>query len=314
MPKILVTGGAGFIGSNLADRLIEEGYEVVVIDNLSTGFRKNINKKAKFYKVDIRNKKKIDEMFAKEKPDFVSHHAAQMDVRKSLENPLYDADVNISGSLNILENCRKYNVKKIIYISTGGAVYGEPEYLPADEKHPINPISHYGVSKHTVEHYLFLYNYIYGLNFTVLRYPNVYGPRQNPHGEAGVNAIFIEKMLKGEVPVIYGDGEQLRDYIYVGDIIEANVLALSRGDKGFYNIGAGRGISVNQIYALLQKIINFAEKAVYAKARLGEINRIFIDSKLAGRELGWYPRVSFEEGLKKTVDWFKKKKIDKFPN
>lgn len=306
MSKILVTGGAGFIASNLSDRLIAEGHEVVIIDNLSTGFRKNINKKAKFYKIDIRNSKKLDEIFAKENPDFVDHHAAQMDVRKSIENPVYDAEVNILGSINILEKCRKYKVKKVVYISTGGAVYGEPEYFPVNEKHPINPVCHYGVSKHTVEHYLFLYNYLYGLNFTVLRYPNVFGPRQNPHGEAGVNAIFIRKMLSGETPVIYGDGEQLRDYIYVSDIVEANISALTKGDKGFYNIGSGIGVSVNQIYSILQKIIDFPGKAKYAPARLGEINRIFIDGSLAGRELGWYPKVSFEEGLKRTTEWFKK--------
>lgn len=308
MSKILVTGGAGFIASNLVDRLIAEGHEVVIVDNLSTGFRKNINKKAKFYKVDVRNEKKIDEIFAKEKPDYVDHHAAQMDVRRSIENPTYDADVNILGSINILENCRKYKVKKVIYISTGGAVYGEPEYLPVDEKHPINPVCHYGVSKHTVEHYLFLYNYLYDLNFTVLRYPNVFGPRQNPHGEAGVNAIFIGKMLKNETPTIYGDGEQLRDYIYVSDVINANILALNKGNRGFFNLGWGKGISVNQVYSTLQKIINYPEKPHYAPSRLGEINKVFLNGSLAGEKLGWHPEVSFEEGLKKTTEWFRNSK------
>ena len=305
MSKILVTGGAGFIGSNLVDRLIAEGHEVVIIDNLITGFKKNINEKAGFYEIDVRDKK-IDEIFSKEKPDYVYHHAAQMDVRKSIEDPAYDADVNILGSINILENCRKHKVKKVIYASTGGAVYGEPEYYPVKEEHPINPICHYGVSKHTVEHYLFLYNCLYNLNFNVLRYPNVFGPRQNPHGEAGVNAIFIQKMLCGETPVIYGDGGQLRDYVYVGDIVESNILAMTKGDKGFYNIGSGIGSSVNQIYSILKNLINFPENAKYAPARLGEINKIFIDGSLAGRELGWSPKVTFEEGLKKTVEWFKK--------
>lgn len=303
MSKVLVTGGAGFIGSNLADRLIADGHDVVIVDNLSTGFKKNINKKARFYEIDIRDKK-LDKIFEKEKPDFVNHHAAQMDVRKSVEDPIYDADVNILGSLNILENCRKYNIKKIIYISSAGAIYGEPEYLPVDEKHPINPISHYGASKHNVEHYVFLYNYLYELNFSVLRYPNVYGPRQNPHGEAGVNAIFIKKMFGGEAPVIYGDGEQLRDYVYVDDIVDANVFALTRGDRGFYNLGSGVGTSVNQIYSLLQKITGFSEKPRYAAARHGEVNKIFVDGTLARSELGWCPKVSFEEGLMKTVDKF----------
>ncbi|MBI5207373.1 MAG: NAD-dependent epimerase/dehydratase family protein [Candidatus Firestonebacteria bacterium] len=308
MAKILVTGGAGFIGSSVSDALIESGHQVVIIDNLSTGFKKNINKKAKFYKIDIRDKK-INEIFENEKPDFVNHHAAQMDVRKSIQEPEYDADVNILGSLNIIENCIKYKVKKIIYISTGGAVFGEPVYLPADEKHPINPICHYGISKHTVEHYLFLYNYLYGLNFTVLRYPNVFGPRQNPHGEAGVNAIFIGKMLLNEVPTIYGDGEQLRDYVYIEDIVQANILALAKGDKGIYNIGTKKGVSVNQIYTTLQKILNFHKPANYAPSRPCEINKIFLNGSLVNKELGWSPKISFEEGLRKTVEWFRENRF-----
>ncbi len=306
MAKILVTGGAGFIGSNLVDKLIDLGNDVVVIDDLSTGFVENINKRAKFYQIDIRDKK-IDEIFAIEKPDFVDHHAAQMDVRRSIQEPEYDADVNILGSLNIIEKCKKYKVKKMIYISTGGAIFGEPEYLPVDEKHPVNPISHYGVSKHTVEHYLFLYNYLYGLNFTVLRYPNVFGPRQNPHGEAGVNAIFIGKMLKNEVPTIYGNGEQLRDYIFVGDIVEANILALTNGNKGYYNIGSFKGTSVNEIYKILQKILNFNKEPIYVPERAGEVNKIYLNGSLAKKELGWSQKVSFEEGLIKTVEWFKAK-------
>ncbi|NOX98120.1 MAG: NAD-dependent epimerase/dehydratase family protein, partial [Nitrospirae bacterium] len=270
MAKILVTGGAGFIGSNLVDRLIKEGHEVVIVDDLSTGLERNLNPEAKFYKMDIREEK-LAEVFATEKPDFVSHHAAQMDVRRSVREPMFDAAVNILGSLNIIENCRKHKVKKIIYISTGGAVYGEPDYLPVDEKHPIEPECQYGISKHTVEHYLHLYKLTYGLNYTVLRYPNVYGPRQNPHGEAGVNAIFIGKMLKNEVPTIFGDGKQLRDYVYVDDVVKANLLSLERGEGQIYNIGSGIGTSVNKIYQTLQGILGFQEAPKYASSRTGEI-------------------------------------------
>jgi len=302
--KILVTGGAGFIGSNLVDRLIKEGLEVVIVDDLSTGLERNLNPEAKFYKMDIREEK-LEEVFAAEKPDFVSHHAAQMDVRRSVREPMFDAAVNILGSLNIIENCRKHKVKKIIYISTGGAVYGEPAYLPVDEKHPIKPECQYGISKHTVEHYLYLYGLTYGLHYTVLRYPNVYGPRQNPHGEAGVNAIFIGKMLKNEVPIIFGNGEQLRDYIYVDDVVKANLLSLEGGEGKIYNIGSGIGTSVNNIYQTLQGILGFEADPKYASSRTGEIKRVYLDSTKAQKELGWRQEISFKEGLRRTVDWFR---------
>ncbi len=302
MAKILVTGGAGFIGSSVVDRLIKEGHKVVVVDDLSTGFRRNLNKQAKFYEIDIRDRG-MEEIFRKEKFDYVIHHAAQMDVRRSTKEPEFDAEVNILGSLNLILNSHKYGVKKFIYASTGGAIYGEAEYLPADEKHPVNPLCQYGVSKHTVEHYLYLYKTLYGLNYTVLRYPNVFGPRQNPKGEAGVNAIFIGLMLKGKRPTIFGDGEQLRDYTYVDDVVESNLLALEKGADEILNIGTGVGVSVNQIFEMLAKILSFKEKPIYAPPREGEIQRIYLDATRARDVLGWRPRVSFEEGLERTVEW-----------
>jgi UDP-glucose 4-epimerase len=216
MTKILVTGGAGFIGSHVVDLFLEQGYEVVILDDLSTGRASNLNPQAKFYQMDIRSPE-VRSVFDAERPDYVSHHAAQMDVRRSVAQPLFDADVNIVGSINLIECAKDFGVKRFVYISTGGAVYGEPERLPCDEAHPINPICQYGASKHTVEHYLYMYHVNYGLKYTVLRYPNVFGPRQDPHGEAGVVAIFTGKMLSGEPVVVNGDGEQTRDFVYVGD-------------------------------------------------------------------------------------------------
>ncbi len=223
MSKILVTGGAGFIGSNVVDALLDNEHEVVVLDDLSTGFSENINPKVTFYNTDIRDEDKVRKIFESEKPDFVNHHAAQMDVRKSVQDPIFDAQCNILGSLNLILQSIRVGVQKFIYISTGGAVYGEPQYLPVDEQHPINPISQYGISKHTVEHYLYSYNVNYGLKYTVLRYPNVYGPRQNPHGEAGVIAIFTQKMLDNQQPTIFGDGSQTRDYTFVEDIVDGTL-------------------------------------------------------------------------------------------
>jgi UDP-glucose 4-epimerase len=304
MAKFLVTGGAGFIGSHLVDRLINDGHHVAVVDDLSTGSRDNLNPNAAFYEIDVRSKD-LDAVFDKEKPDHVNHHAAQMDVRRSVREPMFDADVNVLGSINLIENCLRNDVKKIVYISTGGAVYGEPDYFPVDEAHPIRPLCQYGISKHTVEHYLYFYGHTYGMRYTVLRYPNVYGPRQNPFGEAGVNAIFIGKMLRGETPTIFGDGEQLRDYVYVSDVVEANIASLERGDGQVYNIGSGIGTSVNQIYEKLKQIMDVSAPPVYSEARTGEIQRTYLESSKAKRELGWSAQIGFDEGLRKTVDWFR---------
>jgi UDP-glucose 4-epimerase len=300
--KVLVTGGAGFIGSHVVDKLLGNNFEVVVVDDLSTGHEYNLNSAATFYKVDIRSPQ-MAEIFKKECPDFVDHHAAQMDVRKSVADPLFDADVNVRGSINLIECARQYGIKHFVYISTGGAVYGEPVYLPCDEDHPINPICPYGASKHSVEHYLYMYHTNYGLNYTVLRYPNVYGPRQDPHGEAGVVAIFTGKMLKGEQCVINGDGENTRDYVYVGDCTQGNLLALTVEHKsGIYNLGSGIPTSVNQIFQTLKKITGYPLPEMHGPAKLGETRYIYLKADKAQRELGWQPTWDLEKGLKHTVE------------
>ena len=304
--RILVTGGAGFIGSHVVDALIERGHEVTVVDDLSTGKRDYINPRARFYHLDIRDAKGLEEVFAAERPEIVNHQAARANVRESLEKPILYAEVNVIGSLNLLELSRKYGVEKFIYASTGGAVYGEPEYLPADEAHPINPLDPYGASKHFVEHYLYLYGVNYGLRYTILRYPNVYGPRQDPYGEAGVVAIFTGQMLRGEQAVINGSGEQERDFVYVGDIVEANLLALDRGDGGIYNLGWGFGTSINEIFARLKEITGYEKEAVHGPPKKGEVFKICLDATKARRELGWVPRVGLDEGLRMTVEYFQR--------
>jgi len=303
--KVLVTGGAGFIGSHVADAYVAEGYEVVVVDNLSTGRKENLNPAASLYQVDIRDEKALAEVFEKEKPDYVSHQAARAQVRESMDNPVLYAEVNIIGSLNVLQLCRQYKVKKIVYASTGGAVYGEPEYLPADEGHPVNPLDPYGASKHHVEHYLYLYKANWGLPYTILRYPNVYGPRQDPYGEAGVVAIFAGQMLSGGQPTINGSGEQERDFVYVGDIAQANLLAIGRGDGGIFNIGTGVGTSINTVFRLLKEATGYSGEEIHASAKAGEVFKIYLDASKARNELGWAERVTLEEGLSRTVEYFR---------
>ena len=305
MAKILVTGGAGFIGSHVVDLFIAEGYEVVVIDDLSTGRISNLNPMAKFYRIDIRSPQ-VRDVFESEQPDFVSHHAAQMDVRRSVAQPIFDADTNILGSINLLECAKNVGVERFIYISTGGAVYGEPERLPCDETHPINPICQYGASKHTVEHYLYMYDVNYGLKYTVLRYPNVFGPRQNPHGEAGVVAIFTGKMLAGEQVIINGDGDQTRDFVYVGDCARANHLVLTVDHRpGIYNLGWGRPTSINEIFSTLTKLTGYALPAEHGPAKVGETRHIYLDASKAKKDLGWIPAITLEEGLEKTIEHYK---------
>ena len=303
--KVLVTGGAGFIGSHVADAYVAEGYEVVVVDNLSTGRKENLNPAASLYQVDIRDEKALAEVFEKEKPDYVSHQAARAQVRESMDNPVLYAEVNIIGSLNVLQLCRQYKVKKIVYASTGGAVYGEPEYLPADEGHPVNPLDPYGASKHHVEHYLYLYKVNWGLPYTILRYPNVYGPRQDPYGEAGVVAIFTGQMLSDGQPIINGAGEQERDFVYVGDIAQANLLAIGRGDGEIFNIGTGVGTSINTVFRLLKKATGYSGEEIHASAKAGEVFKIYLDASKARNELGWAERVTLEEGLSRTVEYFR---------
>lgn len=307
--KILVTGGAGFIGSHVVDLCIQHGFEVVIVDDLSTGRISNLNPAAKLYRMDIRDNQ-LKEVFESEKPDYVDHHAAQMDVRRSIVEPLFDADVNILGSINLIECARQFGVKRFVYISTGGAVYGEPEYLPCDEAHPINPICQYGASKHTVEHYLYMYKENYGLDYTVLRYPNVYGPRQDPHGEAGVVAIFAGQMLRGDQVVINGDGEQARDFVYVGDCARANLMTIqaSRG-LGIINLGSGQGTTVNEIFEKLSHITGYANDAIHGPAKVGETRKIFLDAGKAQRELNWHPKLDLDDGLQRTVEYFRQTEV-----
>ncbi len=303
--RILVTGGAGFIASHVADRYLAMGHEVAVLDNLSTGFREVVPPTAAFYEVDLRDPDGLGRVFAGFRPEVVNHHAAQIDVRKSVDDPAHDAMINVVGSCHLLMECRRAGVKRFIYISSGGAMYGEPRYLPADESHPVAPEAPYGISKHTVEHYLEVERRLFGLQTVVLRYPNIYGPRQNPKGEAGVNAIFIGMMLQGQTPTIFGDGEALRDYLYVMDAVEANVLALEKGEGEAYNLGWGVGISVNQVYEALRELLAFPHPVIHAAPRAGEISRIYLNADKARRELGWAPRVEFREGLSRTVDFFR---------
>ena len=308
--KILVSGGAGFIASHVVDLYLAQGHEVVVVDNLSTGRLANLNPAAKFYECDIRDPK-LEDIFRTERPDAVNHHAAQAEVRRSMAEPLYDAEVNILGSLRLIELARLYGIRKFIYISSGGAAYGEPAYLPCDENHPVNPLSPYGASKHTVEHYLFLYEKNYGLAYIVLRYPNVYGPRQDPNGEAGVIAIFTRKFLLGEPPVINGDGEQLRDYVYVTDCARANVMALEAGlPSGIYNLGSEQGTSVNQLFALLKKLTGSGLEAVHGPAKLGETRHIYLEAGKARKLMGWSQQVTLEQGLKLMIEHIKTVEVD----
>jgi UDP-glucose 4-epimerase len=306
--RILVTGGAGFIGSTVADRFIALGHEVAVLDDLSTGFREFVPQAARFVKADVTDAQAVDRFFAEWRPEIVTHHAAQMDVRKSVDDPVHDARTNLLGGINVLLACTRHGTRKVLYASTGGALYGEGRKLPATEDHPVNPESPYGASKHSFEHYLYLWKLLHGLDYTILRYPNVYGPRQNPHGEAGVNAIFIGLMLEGKRPRIFGTGEQLRDYVFVDDIVEANVLALSKGSGEMVNIGSGVGTSVKQIFTELKSILGFAGEPIYEAPRAGEIQRIYLDATRAREILGGRPRVGVREGLEKTVAWARAEK------
>jgi len=298
--KILVTGGAGFIASNVVDAFLTAGHSVAVVDNLTTGKKENLNPKAEFYDVDIRDARLL-EVVADFAPDIIDHHAAQIDVRKSVSEPIYNAEVNEIGTLNLLDAAVKCQVKKIIFSSTGGAIYGEvTEEQGADENHPQEPISPYAITKRAVEMYLHAYWKLYGLKFTVLRYGNVYGPRQDPLGEAGVIAIFCGKLLKGEAPYIFGDGKQLRDYVYVGDVADANRLVLEKGDNQIYNIGSGKGTSVNELFAHLMKPAKFEKAAIYAPARSGELFRSVLNCQKIKKDLGWSPKIDIEKGLELT--------------
>lgn len=300
--RILVTGGAGFIASNIVDEYVSLGHEVAVLDNLSTGKRKNLNDEAIFYEKDIRED--LSDIFREFKPDAVNHHAAQIDVRKSISDPRLDYDVNVRGSLNILENCLKYPVSKIVFASSGGAVYGDPESLPATEETMPNPLSPYGKDKHRFEEILAEKTRGGKLSYSCLRYSNVYGPRQDPLGEAGVVAIFTRKLLDGEKAVIFGDGTQTRDYVYVDDVVAANALALEYdGDARAFNVGVGVETSVNEIAEILKTEIGTDSEIVHAPPVEGEVKRICLDCSLAEKELGWTAKTGIRKGIRKTVEW-----------
>jgi len=303
--RILVTGGAGFIGSTVADRFLSLGHEVAILDDLSTGFREFVHPKAQFHHASVADPAAVERVFASFRPELVDHHAAQIDVRHSVTDPVHDATINLLGGLVLLQACTRHQVRKFVYASTGGALYGEGRMLPATEDHPVNPEAPYGASKHALEHYLYIWKLLHGLDYTVLRYPNVYGPRQNPHGEAGVNAIFIGLMLEGRRPKIFGTGDQVRDYLFVDDVVDANVIALEKGSGEMLNIGTGVGTSVLDIVRELNVILGTAIEPIHEAARPGEIQRIFLDASRARASLGWAPKVSFREGLRRTVEWSK---------
>ena len=301
--KILVTGGAGFIGSHLVDALIEKGHQVAVVDDLSTGRKENLNSKAGFYQLGIRDEK-LAEVFSEEKPQAVFHLAAQIDVRKSVADPVWDAEINILGSLKVLENCQRAGVKKVIFASTA-ATYGDTTSLPTPEDCSPQPASPYGIAKLTIEYYLRYFWQVFKVPYVVLRYANVYGPRQNSQGEAGVVAIFCDKLLKGQQPVINGDGRQTRDYIYVADVVAANLLALNSDKVGIFNISTGVETDVNEIAGLIKINIETAIEFTHGPAKEGEQQKSCLDSTKVREELGWRPEIKLAEGIKKTVEWFK---------
>jgi UDP-glucose 4-epimerase len=285
------------------DAFLSAGHQLCVVDDLSTGCRGNVPAGVRLHEVDIRDNRLAD-VFSEERPEVVSHQAARANVRESFEKPLLYTDVNVVGSVNVLECCRRYGVRKVIYASTGGAVYGEPRQLPVPEDHPIHPLDPYGAGKHHVEHYLELYRTNFGIAFTALRYPNVYGPRQDPNGEAGVVAIFTGQMLTGRQPVINGPGDQERDFVHVSDVARANVLALDRGDGEILNIGSGTGTSVNTVFSILADLTSYRGETVHGPIKKGEVYKIYLNADRAREILGWTPRIPLREGLASTVEYF----------
>ncbi len=302
--KVLVTGGAGFIGSHVVDRLLQEGHEVIVVDNLVTGKRKNVPKAAQFYKLDVEHAK-LERVFRNERPSTVMHLAAQMNVRRSVEDPMFDAQVNVLGTLNVLEQASRHGARKVIFASSGGAIYGEQHAFPAPETHVTQPLSPYGISKLCGEHYLSYYSQMSGIQVVSLRYANVYGPRQDPEGEAGVVAIFVQKMLHREQPVVNGNGRQTRDFVYVDDVVEANLMAMGPEVQGTYNVGTGVETSVSDLFHLLVDLTKSDFKEVHGPAKKGEQLRSVIDPTKIRTELGWEPKFDLREGLRRTVEYFR---------
>jgi UDP-glucose 4-epimerase len=303
--KIVVTGGAGFIGSHVVDAYVAAGHAVAVIDDLTTGREANVNGQAHLFKFDVRDQAGVANAIQTFRPDVVNHHAAQSEVPRSVADPVFDASVNVLGGLNVLKACVDHGVKKLIFSSTGGALYGEPDVVPASEDHPIRPLSPYGTSKYAFEQYLGTFRRTFGLEYTVLRYANVYGPRQDFASEEGrVVAIFASRMLAGRPVTIDGDGDQSRDMIFVGDVATANLAALERGDGGMYHVSTGIAVTINELHRKLALLTDYKQPPVHGPARKGDVYRIALDNSLAAAELGWRPQISLEEGLSLTLDYF----------
>ena len=304
--KILVTGGAGFIGSHVVDAYIAAGHQVAVFDNLATGREENVNSAAKFHRGDVVDKAAVAAAIADFRPEVVSHHAAQAEVPKSVADPGHDALVNIVGGLNVLRACVDSGVRKVVFSSTGGALYGEPDIVPAGEDHPIRPLSPYGTSKYAFEQYLGTFHRTFGLRYTALRYANIYGARQDFFAEEGrVVAIFASRMLEGKPVTIDGDGNQSRDMLHVGDVATANLAALERGDGGVYHISSAIPVTVNDLFRKLALLTEYKHEPRFGPARKGDVYRIALDNQRAAGELGWRPQVTLEDGLQLTVDYFR---------
>jgi UDP-glucose 4-epimerase len=309
MSKIIVTGGAGFIGSHVVDKLIDNGHQVFVWDNLITGNQENINPKSKFVKIDIKNSKEVERSLDRIKPEIIFHLAAQINVRESLENPLEDAKNNILGSLNIFRSAGKNGIERIIYSSTGGAVYGDPKELPCKEGSPIDPLCPYGVSKYGAENYLKMFSKLQDFKFIILRYANVYGPRQDPKGEAGVISVFADQLLNNKQPYINGDGEQTRDFVCVEDVAEANLKASqTKSTNEIFNIGTGKPTSIKKLYNIIQKAASSTTEAKHNQAIPGEVKDSYLDIGKAKKTLNWQPKYQLSQGIKRTVNWIKKQR------
>lgn len=305
--KILVTGGAGFIASHIVDAYIDLGFEVVVLDNLSSGKKSFVNSRAKLYHEDLLDFKKVKKILLSEKPDIINHHAAQISVRDSVSDPINDAKVNILGFINLLEAAKVIHIRKVIFASSGGAIYGDAKILPTPESYqPLIPLSPYGINKLSSEYYLNYYYHVFKIPFIALRYSNVYGPRQNPHGEAGVVAIFTLKLLKGEIPIINGDGLQTRDYVYVGDVVEANRKAVISDKVGAFNIGTSKETNVIEIFKIIQRFTGGNLQVKYGPIKTGEQKRSCLDCKIAAKKIGWEAEVNLEKGLQKTIKYFQR--------
>jgi UDP-glucose 4-epimerase len=302
--RVVATGGGGFIGSHVVDALVERGDEVIVIDDLSTGVRDQVNPRAEFHQLDIRSAEAADLVLSR-RPEAIAHHAAQMSVSRSVREPTFDADVNVMGSLNLLEAARETGAR-FVFASTGGALYGDADVIPTPESYPAWPVSPYGVAKLAFEHYLHCYAVQHGLGYTALRYANVYGPRQNPHGEAGVVAIFCRHLLAGETAVVNGDGRQTRDYVYVSDVVRAHVAALDSRVSGHFNVGTGRECDVNALFQMIEERMGTSVGKRHGPPRPGDQRTSALDWHLIQEKLGWEPQVSLEDGLTETVEWFRR--------